>query len=421
MENKSAVLGRSKLKNSSGIVRFFLLPLLLSLLPILVNFFHEKYIFIPLALTVLLFFFESGKKQRFKMNRSLLRPFVIMIAVYVLYTLISVDLATGAKVLERQISLLLIPLIVFCSDFTQERFKFFFRSFLITMAVISVFSFGYLFWFYQSNLDWVTLMNETSNTNTYLQYKFPHLIGTHPTYWSYLLIIANCILLSYGNLGLSIKRYWIIFLLVLFNGTIIYLSARTPLLINSSLHLLALFFYLRKVKTSLAIKTTIALVIIISALLLFNSPLLKAKFLALIYDERVYLWPTALETIKNNYFLLGEGLGQGNKVLKEFIIENGDPRKNYNSFDLHNQYLRHYMDMGLLGILALIYLVYYPLSKVKGQWNARKLPLIGFSMLFALAWITEASLYRLKGIMIFAVFSAIFLMVDQVLNKSNFK
>ena len=417
MENKSAGLARSKLKKLRGNIRFFLLPLLLSLLPILVNFFHEKYIAIPLALTVLLFFFESGKKQRFKMNRSLLRPFVIMIAVYVLYTLISVDLATGAKVLERQISLLLIPLIVFCSDFTQERFKVFFHSFLIIMAVISVFAFGYLYWFYQSNLDWVTFMNETTNTNTYLQYKFPHLIGTHPTYWSYLLIIANCILLSYSYLGLTIKRHWIIFLLILFNGTIIYISARMPLLINTSLHFLALFFYLRKVKTSLTKKTTIALVIIIAAFLLFNNPLLKVRLLAIIEDERIYLWPKALETIKNNYFLLGEGLGQGNNVLKEFIIENGDPRKNYNSFDLHNQYLRHYMDMGLLGVLALVYLVYYPLSKVKGQWHTRKLPLIGFSTLFALAWITEASLYRLKGIMIFAVFSAIFLTVDKILNK----
>lgn len=420
MENKPHILEDSVLKKLRKL-SWVLLPILLSLLPILVNFFHEKYISIPLALTVLSFFFEGGKKQRFKKNRSLLRPYVIMIGVYILYTLISMDLTAGTKVLERQISLLLIPFIVFSSDFNQRRFKIFFYCFFIVMAAISVFAFGYLFWFFQSNVEWVTLMNETSNTNTYLQYKFPHLIGTHPTYWSYLLIIANCILLSYGYLGLTIKRQWIIFLLILFNGTIIYLSARMPLLINTSLHFLALFFYFRKIKTSLTKKVTIALVIIIAALLLLTNPLLKVRLLTIIDDERVYLWPVALETIKNNYFLLGEGLGQGSRVLKEFIIENGDPRKNYNSFDLHNQYLRHYMDMGLLGVLALVYLVSYPLSKVKRQWGIRKLPLIGLSLLFILACITEASLYRLKGIMIFAVFSSIFLMADQVLNKVNFK
>lgn len=419
MENKPHILEDSVLKKLRRVSWFFL-PILLSLLPILVNFFHERYISIPLALSVLVFFFEGGKEQRFRMNRILLRPYVIMIGVYVLYTLISIDLVAGSKVLERQISLLLIPIIVFSSDFNQGRLKFFFYCFLIEMAAISVFAFGYLFWFYQSNLEWVTIMNETSNTNTYLQYKFPHLIGTHPTYWSYLLIIANCILLSYGYLGLTIKRYWVIFLLVLYNGTIIYLSARMPLFINVILNILALVYVLRR-KASMIKKTMIVLVIIVAASLLLSNPLLRVRFLAIIDDERLYLWPVALETINNNYFLLGEGLGQGNNVLKEFIIENGDLRKNYNSFDLHNQYLRHYMDMGLLGVLALIYLVSYPLSKVKRQWGIRKLPLIGLSLLFILACITEASLYRLKGIIIFAVFSSIFLVADQVLNEVNFK
>jgi O-antigen ligase len=229
----------------------------------------------------------------------------------------------------------------------------------------------------------------------------------HPTYWSYLLILINTILLGYKQLSLELKRTTVLILLVIFNFNLLFLSARTPLVINGIIHIVAIIINLKKIKFSVVKIIGGSLFIIIFGLLAFNLPLLKAKVLMSNIDERFYLWPKALEQIKVNYYFLGEGLGQGVYVLKDFIIEKGDPRVHYRGFDLHNQYLTHYLDMGLLGLLSLIYLIIFPITLITRKKLSNQLPIVGFCLLFLLGILTETSLYFIKGIIIFAVFSSV--------------
>ena len=396
-----------------------LFPTVLALLPIAAVFLEEEPIPYIIILLAILFLVEKNKKINFKLYKSYLTPYFIVILVYITYTLLAVKISPALKILERQVSILLIPLIVFASSLNKDRLRLFFKAFIIVMSMVSVFSIFLLLWFMDEHAEWIEVMNQTSQSKTYLQYKFPHLIGAHPTYWTYLLVLANLFLLCSKSLNLRLKMGWVVVLLILFNTNILYLSARTPTVINVLIHLIAITFYIKSSQIS-KIKTVglIAGVILIGFVAL-KMPLVVAKFSDISNDERVYLWPRAIEQIKSNCFVLGEGLGQGRRILKDYIIESGDPRVTYKGFDLHNQYLVHYLDMGILGVLSLLYLIMYPLLKIKKRFDFETLPLIGFSLLFVISINTESSLYYIKGIIIFAVFSSILLKKHHILQQEE--
>lgn len=379
----------------------------LSLLPIVVVFIGEKPVPYLIIVLVAITGFQKNRIKNLMAAKNLLTPYLVIIGVYILYTLFAVDHYLAIKVLERQISLLLIPILVFSHNFSAIEFRFFFKTYILLMLVIFIISFSMLFWFMLNFADWIETMSQVDHSSTYLQFKFPHLIGVHPTYWSYLLILANTFLLSFKQLNLKFKNTTVLILLVIFNFNLLFLSARTPLVINIILHVIAILFYFKLKKFSLKKIMGCFLLSIIFAVIALNLPLVKAKWLISTNDERVYLWATAFEQIKANYFILGEGLGQGARVLKDYIIEKGDSRVHYRGFDLHNQYLAHYLDMGLLGFLSLIYLMTSPITIIDRKSLLNNLPSIGLSIMFLLGSLTEKSLYLLKGIIIFAVFSSI--------------
>lgn len=381
--------------------------LILALLPIVVVFFEDKPI--P-AFIVSLVFITALNKQKFKnlySNKKLLKPYLVMVLVFILYTILAIEITLGLKILERQISLILIPILVFSYNFKVSDYRFFFRIFIFSLLFIFFLSFFLLFLFMYNYSDWIYTINELSSSRTYLQFKFPHLIGAHPTYWSYLLVLGNSFLLSAKSLKLNFKNSLILVLLIIFNFNLLFLSARTPLVINIIIHIIALTIYIKTI--GLSVKKIVLGVAAISVFLIlaFNLPLIKAKLLFSTSDERVYLWNAAFEQIKTNYFVLGEGLGQGVKIMKSYIVQNGDPRVHYNGFDLHNQFLTHYLEMGILGLVSLVYLILSPVI-LNAQFRISIfLPAISLSLLFMLGTLTEASLYFIKGIIIFAVFSSI--------------
>ncbi|WP_276389069.1 O-antigen ligase family protein [Eudoraea chungangensis] len=389
-----------------------LLPVFLGLLPLAAVFINENSATGIILVLVLLFLLEKNKGKNYKKFKYFLTPYLVSVSVFILYALLSPDIKLGLKVLERQSPMLIIPIIVFCSNTNFSRMRIFLLSFLAGMLLISVVSFSYLLWFYENYSDWVSVMNDVQQANTYLQYKFPHLIGTHPTYWSYLLIISNIVLLNNREFHIIRKRSLIVIGLLVFNGTLLYLSSRTAIGINLLIHIAALALYLRREKISAKGKIAVFGIGLMAFVFMVNSPLFKAKIVSISSDERMYLWPVAIEKIQENYYILGEGLGQGREVLKKYIIANGDQRVNYHSFDLHNQYLRHYLDMGLLGITALLFLILFPFFQVNKRDVFKKHIICSFTIFYVLCLFTEASLYRFKGVIIFSLFSAVFMLLD---------
>ncbi|MDC1324512.1 O-antigen ligase family protein [Flavobacteriaceae bacterium] len=384
-------------------------PILLSFLPIIVVFFEEKPVPFVIAALVLFFIMEKNKSRNFTEHKTLLRPYLFVTVVYCLYTILSLKINSSVKILERQTSMILIPLIIFSYNFHDFQYRLFFKTFIYTMLAFGVFSFLVLIVFAINNADWINTMNEMQQNSTYLQFKFPHLIGVHPTYWSYLLIIGNIFLLCASSLKLEIKQYWILIFLLFFNFNLFFLSARTPIVINVLIHIGWLTLYMRKNNVKKTIKLILCTSFSLILFFLISLPYVRAKFSVIGNDERMFLWPKAIEQIKQNYFLLGEGLGEGSLVLKKFITHKGDSRINYNGLDLHNQYLTHYLDMGLLGIVSLGYLFLFPLLISNFKLRSSSFPIYAISFLFVVASFTESVFYVIKGIIIFVVFSSVLL------------
>lgn len=386
----------------------------MGLLPLAVIFINEKFAPYIILGIVLSTFFEKNVKNNFLENQRLLLPFVFYVLTFVLFTIVSSDIKASSKVLERQISMILIPIVMFSSSWNKERLILILKFYLTSLTVIFFLSIIKLFWFIFNYSDWIQTMNASSNSYTYVQFKFPHLIGAHPTYWSYLLIVANLFLLSNNYLKIFSKKGIIILMLIIFNCNLLILSARTPLLINVLIHVWALFLYFRKNTISSRKLISIISLALFGAILFFNIPLLRAKIQFIINDERFFLWPLAFEKIKENHFILGEGLGLGSEIFKNYILKNGDPRTIYHGFDLHNQYLKHWLDMGIFGLTSLLYLLLYPCTKISKLLSSKSFLLLGFTMLFLISLNTESSLYRLNGVVIYSVFSSILLLLSKL-------
>ncbi|MGO4919921.1 O-antigen ligase family protein [Maribacter spongiicola] len=395
-----------------------ILPFILGIMPILSIVFDEKFVPLYILSLLIVYFFENDKKKRYTQNKLFLLPFIVMISVFLIYTIVSSDILLSLKVLERQISFILIPFIICTSNWNRQRLVVFFKVFTFGLSFFCLVSFIILFWFYINNLDWINTMNQVQKNNTYLLFKYPHLVDTHPTYWSYLLIFGSIITLGNWFFSFYDKKYTGFIMLLIFNVTILLLASRTPIIINILVFIYASFLLFKNKKKNISKKKILLTFICSLIILVFIIPrinLLMVKTADTLNDDRFYLWPIAIEQIKQNYYVLGEGLGMGNVMLKEFIIENGDVRKNYTSFDLHNQYLRHFLDMGALGFFALLYFIFFPITILKGSLiQPMYFQIIAMILLLCLALITEAPLYRLKGVMVFSIFYPVFLVVSNL-------
>ena len=394
-----------------------LLPITLACFAISSVFFSDKLIPFFTVTIIILLFFETKIKLNFLYNSKFLTPYIFYICVYLFYIFFSDDLTQALKILERQVLVIVLPIVVFASNLNKKRSEVFMKTYLLLMLLATVISIYLLFNFLNSHEEWINFMNKKSGNYTYLQFKYPHLMDVHPTYWAYLLVITNILLLNNKVLKVFKNQLFVNFLLIVFNVNLFYLSARTPLIINLIIH--AIFFinffrFNKKERKKLILYALIFLSILVVFLF---QPLMVFKLSNITNDDRFYLWPKAIEVIKNNYFILGEGLGVGNKILKEHIFDIYDTRNNYYGEDLHNQYLKAYLDLGLLGLLSLLNIIFYPLL-MSFKYNKNVTLNLSFSILFFLCLMTESVLYTIKGITVFILLSTVLIKIITH-NKEN--
>ncbi|MFI8603736.1 O-antigen ligase family protein [Cellulophaga baltica] len=391
-------------------IHSYLIPIILAILPLWVVFLGEKVVPIFIIFLIIIYLLEKKKKENFWTNNKFLLPFLIYILIYIYYTLTSENIFISIKFFERQLSMLIIPIIIFSYSWTKQKLKLLLETYLVILILICIYGFIKLGYFYFIWSDWINVLSPT-----YLQFKFPHLLHAHPTYWSYLLIYGNAILLSNKLLKINIKNNFWWFSFILFNITLLILSARTPLLINTFLFILSIIIGFRKniIKPKIIIITTLLLVIIL--IIIFNySPLFSAKINSTFSDERFFLWPKAFNQIKANYFIFGEGVGNGSEILKNYLNTIDDPRINYNGFDLHNQYLRNYLDMGILGFISLLCVILSPILFLKKKLELSTLLSYSVSLIFFIGLFSESALSILKGIILISVIAPISILVNKI-------
>ncbi|ALM08444.1 hypothetical protein SB49_11935 [Sediminicola sp. YIK13] len=336
-------------------------------------------------------------------------PFVLYVIIYLFFFILSEDYSQSIKQLEKQIMVLVLPILIFIFVYNVKQFKTLINVYLIGLILISIVSCLMLEHFYYSNMKFISTMD-----SNYLQWKYPHLMEIHPSYWSYYLVVGNILLLS----NLSNLKYKInIIFQIVFNLNLFYLAGRSSLVINILIYLFFIsYFCFKSLKLSKIKILIISLILtMVMALTFYQSPYLKSKLYNLKNnsDERFFLWKSAYEIIEDNYFVFGEGITNGEKSLKIYLDTNyeKDPRLKYNKFDIHNQYLKEYLDFGLIGLISILLIILYPLRLIK-KLNYVNLALICFSLLVFLSQFVESVFSRFQGkILITTIFSILILAV----------
>ncbi len=103
------------------IIKKTLLPFLLAILPLAAVFLDEKSATWIMVFLVAVFLLEKDKRINYQHFRRYLKPYLISVLVFILFTLLSPDFLLSLKVLERQTPLLIIPIILFSSNLDSQR------------------------------------------------------------------------------------------------------------------------------------------------------------------------------------------------------------------------------------------------------------------------------------------------------------
>lgn len=367
--------------------------------------FSVKIIPFFIILLLILWFFKFKDFSNIKTRLIWVTPFFIYAGVVLISFFFSEDFKVSLKILERYLSFIILPVLIYFKKWTNKELGFFKFFFVRITIVISLFSILNLVYFYTTHVDFVKSMDET-----YLQWKLPHLSGFHPTYFGFIIVVANIILLKELIDQNPIKKvnFYIAISLSLY---LLYLSPRTSMIcllvvwVNFIYHKMKNKNYSR-IYYLIILSSTILLLV----LTFLSSRYLMDKILKSLTDQRFLLWSESLRIIKENYFIVGEGLGDGKILIESYITKN--ELTQFKVADLHNQYLMNFIDMGFIGVLSLLYMLFRPVIFLKNR------TVLIFSIVFSISILTESFLYVIKGIVIFIILYS-FLIIDSQKNDSE--
>lgn len=376
------------------------------------------------ALVALLFFqLFTFRLKNLRSYRTPILIFTGIFAVSVAALCYSANVTEGKLVLERQLSLLLIPLIGF-AGFRMDSVKFHIviKTFFISIVIVSIYLLKISteeFWESQLAIkDWFV--------RDHLYHAFAKPIRMHATFLS-----------LYVGLGIFVGFYWfllkntwwmkaLVFLLTLVLVTTLTLLA-SRIVISFVLAILFFVypFFMGQVRYKFIAVLAGAAIGLISFFLVQESSFIKSRFIENIRDEirlkpflkadstynpeyggetRADRWFCAVELVKEKP-LFGYGTGSEKDVLMQKYEKYNLRNAIVNNYDAHNQYLAYTIKSGFLGLLVFLISIGYALfiSVKKGSFIY-----LSFVLLFAVTCVTENVLESNKGIFFFAFFNFLF-------------
>jgi O-antigen ligase len=346
----------------------------------------------------------------------------IPVAAYVLEIvalLYTKNLSDGYFELEKKLVLLLFPLIALYDN----RFK----SKLNMSTVMDVFSIAILFvCIYCQSVAIIDILQKDLPSKEFLDYEYSgHELlkpfSLHATYVGiYLLLVLHHL---YKRL-LSGSKFYI---KLLFAFTLLYTifcifhtSSRVAFI--GLLVLMGIVFYQNLKQFSLMVRIVIPILLlsVFTALAYYYLPYLAYKFLwikELIFlpkaedvnkleylrNERVYLWPTAMELIAQKP-ILGYGPGDVFDDLVNIYQAKGYTVWAEGRYNVHSQYLHTWISTGILGLGLLLAMIMSGI--VRGIQKSSYLFVL--SILTALVCVTEVFFGLHQGIAFFGFFYVLF-------------
>ena len=316
---------------------------------------------------------------------------------------------------ERQLAILLFPLIILYNSFDFKKYR---LNILLALAISCFLTILYLYY----NAYYIIRFNHLPLTvifsNAFINHNFSAPIDMHATYFSmYIALGAVALVYSFVN-SQSRKEKWIFGILfaVLLAG-LLQLSSRAVLIaflviINIAIPLL---LYQKKKRVMFAVVSVLFSLVILFTVTRIDN--LKARFIVdlkedltlsainnNIQEPRIQRWECAWELIKQSP-LYGHGSGSEIVLLKDIYFT----RKLYNSYinelNAHNQYLSMLIKTGVIGLFVLLYIF---IAGFRQAIRSRDVLFCGFLVIVASVSFSENILDANKGIFFFAFFFSLF-------------
>jgi O-antigen ligase len=355
---------------------------------------------------------------------SLKNPVIWMFLSVFLLTLLgtfySSDLKTSWKFIEMRLTLLLIPLIIFSTNYSGKTKQQILLTFIITCIItslsgltISFFDFlktGDMGYFYNDNL-----ISFTKNQAVY-----------------FALYLNICIVIIYWYLKrneLKNRKFWMTMIpyLTIF---IFLLASRISILL--SFIIIGYIFYnvLVKKKTWANVLGVVAMLIMTLVILGFIFPKTIKRFQSVAsnfhYDFnnpndvnhfngeisgenwngltlRLALWECGIEVVRENPFF-GVGTGDYDYVFHHKIEEKQFIYALKQDFGVHNQYLYFAISFGLIGLVIYIFSASYLIVDAIRERNFLFIAVIG---IFLIGFLTENILNRYIGVLAYVLLTTI--------------
>lgn len=322
------------------------------------------------------------------------------------------SITSGLKIVERNLSFLILPLLLFSSPpLLKEQIKKCIAAFLITLLAILSFSIIVHFINYHSSGDLI-IQVDTNRINRFFSYALTSYIPNwHPIYVANFLVFSGLsfIWLNRPNknnaaLLLTITIYLVVLLILLRSLT--------------SIIVLSCFLLLFILKSSSLKKSIIfSLVILISftALIQF-SPTFEEKISKVVYGNliptdtkyernsltlRLAKWQSSWELIKRNP-LIGVGTGDYQDEITKIYQQLGYHYLYKRQMNAHNQFLQTTGSFGFMGLIILLLIFFSPMGFKQLEFIHLLflLTIVVFSM-------SEVILGRFQGVLFFVFFQII--------------
>lgn len=390
----------------------FMIPVLPHVLPLLM---------VLWTLTWLLEGDFSGKLQRLK-EYKLSWLFISLYLLYLAGLIYSSNIAYGLKDVETKLSLIIAPLVLFTSRYSQRlQTGIVLRTFVAGCFAAAILCFTHAAWLYYDEYAKAAsgeIGGQYYNVNFFLASFLS--VFLHPSYLSLYLCFSLFLLFRWlltkqhtvkQNIGIVLGIIVLsVFILLLLSkiaaailvaiwiGAAVYLVIRRRLYVTGIVVLLtviALFsaFYFYSENFSGRIDNLVSVML---------HPAAVDKTSEESSTVRVLVWKSSAEVISNNP-LTGTGTGDAKDALLEVYQREGMTGAYKHQLNSHDQFLQTFVAIGVPGFLALLLSFIIPLSMAIRRRNSIYLV---FLLLVFINFITESMLETQAGVIFYAVFNS---------------
>lgn len=383
-------------------------------LSILVGLVMQDFYKIPLTGGIivlgLIWVFSFGYKEKYRtlITKPLALAFLGFYLLHLLSSFYSSNSSVALHDLQLKISLVLLPIFMLSTSlFSKDWKRLLLKAFSILMVGMAVYD------LFTSYTEFII----SSNYSSFYYKNLPHLLVSKPHYVAWYYSFALFIALYEIIIRNKYKILWSIAASILMLS-LIFLSSRAYLLAFSIVAIISGTIWIRKrsVSKRSILKLLLPLGFLISLALIIPNTRARivdtyAEINKLVdHDDhrqtnpRVYIWKYAGKLIKEK-MLLGYGIGDAklelNKALEkcDALFWNGSENVllNKKQLNYHNQFLQTWAEVGILGLLLLLYLM------IKPFFLKNKHPLfLIFVGLTLFGFLTESMLERQAGVVMLA-------------------